>query len=212
MKTIKDAAAHSPPGRAEVADRDHQWHDLQAHVHAAVTRDGSLALWWLALAFSLVPSTVTCPRFASPARWHRRSTWTNSSERAARWRLRKSLTVRKSGRSRRTREPIAEEASYALLATYRHRAPARYEFLTVSVSVQRQPLVRRSSQFVEVHAGIPRQSQLSTASAIRPPSFAPCFIRQISFVSREPRLPCIAPSTTGCFGDYWHQTGGAGGA
>lgn len=66
MKTIKDAAAHSPPGRAEVADRDHQWHDLQAHVHAAVTRDGSLALWWLALAFSFGTVHRHVPKVRKP--------------------------------------------------------------------------------------------------------------------------------------------------
>jgi hypothetical protein len=42
LKTIKDAAAHSPPGGAEVADLDRQWHDLQARVRAAMTRDESL--------------------------------------------------------------------------------------------------------------------------------------------------------------------------
>ena len=42
LKTIKDGAAHRPPAAAEVADLDDQWRDLQARIHAAVTRDESL--------------------------------------------------------------------------------------------------------------------------------------------------------------------------
>jgi hypothetical protein len=55
-----------------------------------------------AFALILVPSSATCPSFTSPALSHSRKTCVNNPDSAAKCRLRKSLTVRKSGGSSAT--------------------------------------------------------------------------------------------------------------
>ena len=57
-----------------------------------------MALWRLALALILVPSTAMVPSLTSPISRAKRTTWTNSSVNSLRCRARKSRIVRWAGK------------------------------------------------------------------------------------------------------------------
>lgn len=57
-----------------------------------------MALWRLALAFTLVPSAAIVPSLTSPISRAKRTTCTNSSDKSLRWKARKSRIVRCAGK------------------------------------------------------------------------------------------------------------------